>query len=182
MLKLIKFSIFFNHFQTILSTMQLFLINFWLNWLYFEQVNWNRIRFNQFSLRQLGFGWQFWMKNVNLKLILSQVKPKFQSKLIQSTKLTEWLCKIGRFGERQIITSLTNLNPHKVCPTPSSRYDSTQHQTYEPNSALLFWHSGLNFIKAKSCAQSHFTLCAKFLRSFFRRKSWAQRVRAWRRV
>ena len=51
-----------------------------------------------------------------------------------------------------------------------------------PCQKLLFYRLGANFIMAKSWMQSHFTLYTKLLRSFVRRKSLAQRVRAWRRA
>ena len=43
-------------------------------------------------------------------------------------------------------------------------------------------HPEVDFIKAKSWTQSHFTLYAKLLRSFLRPKSLVQSVRAWPRA
>ena len=48
--------------------------------------------------------------------------------------------------------------------------------------ALFSFIAEVDFMNSKSWAQSHFTLYAKHLRSFFRRKSSAQSEKAWRRA
>ena len=47
---------------------------------------------------------------------------------------------------------------------------------------VVAYQPWVNFIEAKSWAQSHFTLWAQHLRSFFGLKSSEQPVRAWRRA